>query len=469
MLHKLLCPEDDSLLKALEIINVNARGIVFVVDEDNKLTGVATDGDIRRLLLAGISLDQPIKHHLRNEFAYALNTDNIQDIVRQIDHKVKILPIVDQNKKVVDFYEVGNKHFIPVASPSLKGNEFKYLTDALLSTWISSKGLYINRLENEFSAYCGTEYGVAVSNGTVAIHLALVALGIGKGDEVIIPDLTFAATINAVLHCGATPVIVDIDHDSWCIDPEKISEAITQNTKAIIPVHVYGMPCEMDKIMAIANQHDLYVIEDAAEAHGAEFNGQKVGSFGHVATFSFFANKIITCGEGGICLTNDPDLDKKMRKLRDHGMNIKKRYWHDEVGFNYRMTNLQASIGVAQLERIDEILKQRDDIFENYKRIYANQPQFEFKHKPNYNAKPVVWLACALINGIDRDELIVKYKKEGVELRPFFYPLSAMDIYKQYALKSCPVAKEISKIGINFPTFNDLEQKDFDLVKAVIG
>ncbi|MCI5057525.1 MAG: aminotransferase class I/II-fold pyridoxal phosphate-dependent enzyme [Flavobacteriales bacterium] len=468
MVNKLLCKEQDSLLRTLQIINENARGVVFVTNEDKKMIGLVTDGDIRRLLLDGVQLDEQIGAHVNRKFAFARNTDNVQDIARKLDDRVKIIPILDQSDQVIDFYEIGNKSYVPVAAPSLKGNEFKYLTDALLSTWISSKGKYINRLENEFSEYCGTQYGIAVSNGTVAIHLALVALNVGPGDEVIIPDLTFAATINAVLHCGATPVIVDIDEDTWCIDPAKIQKALTSKTKAIIPVHVYGTPCDMGAIMSIAQDKGLYVIEDCAEAHGAEFEGKKVGSFGDISTFSFFANKIITCGEGGICLTNNSELDKRLRKLRDHGMNTSKRYWHDEVGYNYRMTNLQASIGVAQLERIDEILERRNEIKGQYQTIYQNCKEVVFQNKPKYDSKTVVWLVCALIEGKDRDEMIEHYKSEGVELRPFFYPLSAMEIYAKYAPEPCPVTEKISQKGINFPTYNELEKKHFNAIEKVL-
>jgi len=268
---------------------------------------------------------------------------------------------------------------IPISSPDLSGNELKYLTDAFKSTWISSSGEFINRFEQNFARYCECSHGVAVANGTVAIHLALVTLGIKCGDEVIVPDLTFAATINAVLHANATPVIVDIEKDSWCISPTEIKKAISPKTKAIIPVHLYGQPCDMEKIMEIAKENNLYVIEDCAEAHGANFKDRKVGSFGDISCFSFFGNKVITTGEGGMCVTNNQKLDNKMRELRDHGMSKTKKYWHNYPGFNYRMTNLQAAIGVAQLERIEEILANRNKIELKYREVLINCENIEFQ------------------------------------------------------------------------------------------
>jgi perosamine synthetase len=252
---------------------------------------------------------------------------------------------------------------------------------------------------------------VSVSNGTVALHLALVALGIGKGDEVIVPDLTFAATINAVLHANATPVIVDIEEESWCISPSEIERAITERTKAIIPVHLYGQPCDMDSIMSIATRHNLKVVEDCAEAHGALFRGKKVGSFGDIGCFSFYGNKIITTGEGGMCTTNNQNLDEIMRVLRDHGMSKTKRYWHERVGFNYRLTNLQASIGLAQLERIDEIHKNRKAYENGYKDVLSSD--YFFQNDLEGRAR-ITWLVSILIDkDHNRELLIKKFNKIG--------------------------------------------------------
>ena len=248
---------------------------------------------------------------------------------------------------------------IPVAEPSFDEEELKNVVEAVKTGWISSKGKFVKEFEENFANFIGTKYGVATMNGTAALHLALKALNISKGDEVVIPDLGFIATANSVTYCNAKPILVDSHPDYWCIDPFKIEEKITQNTKAIIPVHLYGHPCDMDPIMEIAESHNLYVIEDAAEAHGAEYKGKIVGGFGDINCYSFFANKVITTGEGGMCLTDNDELYQKMILLRDHGMNPQKRYWHDFIGFNYRMTNLQGAVGVAQLKKIDKFLEKK--------------------------------------------------------------------------------------------------------------
>jgi perosamine synthetase len=458
-----ICKYNAGMRKLLEAVNATPAGIAFIVDDSEKLCGVITDGDFRRLLLSGRSLDESLRKEDLKPFVVARKGDDVQSLILKTDKKVRLIPLVDKDGKPVDYFQFDHRvKFTPVAEPNLKGNEFNYLCDAFLSTWISSTGAYINRFENDFSKFCDTKYGVAVSNGTVALHLALLALNIGKGDEVIIPDLTFAATINAVLHAGATPVIVDVEEDSWCIDPNEIEKAITTKTKAIIPVHVYGQPCDMDKIISIAKKHNIKVIEDAAEAHGAEWNGKRVGSFGDISCFSFFANKIITTGEGGMCLTNDDSLNDRMRVLRDHGMNKQKKYWHDEVGYNYRMTNLQAAIGCAQLERVNEIIAERDLIEINYKKSLDELNLLQWQ-KQYSNRKKVVWLVSVLSN--QKEKVMERLKENNIDVRPFFYPLSEMPVYKNYVFSSS-VSQKLSKIGLNLPT---IENVDFEKVKKSLA
>ncbi|WP_419771207.1 MAG: aminotransferase class I/II-fold pyridoxal phosphate-dependent enzyme [Candidatus Marinarcus sp.] len=465
MIANMLCKETDTLIQAMKIINENAMGVAFVVDEENTLCGTITDGDIRRALLADTSLQEIVKNVVSKNFIYAYWNESYEALIKKITYKIKIIPIVDKNKKVVDYFQYKQNIYFPVAIPNLNGNEFKYLTDAFMSTWISSSGEYINKLEKEFSAYSDCLYGVAVSNGTVALHLALIALDIKEGDEVIIPDFTFAATINAVLHAKATPVIVDIEEKSWCIDPKAIEKAITPKTKAIIPVHIYGQACDMEAIMNIAKKHHLKVIEDCAEAHGAKFQDKKVGSFGDIGCFSFFGNKVITTGEGGMCTTNSLDLDEKMRVLRDHGMSKTKRYWHDVVGYNYRLTNLQAAIGVAQLERIDEIHKNRRMYENNYKTV-LEKSNFHFQDNLPQRER-ITWLVSLLVpKHINRDAYMSQLKTNGIDARPFFYPLSDMDIYKPYCKEFTPITHKISKVGINLPTYESL--KSIEEIKEIL-
>ena len=311
-IEKLLCSQESILRDVMTCINENTKGTAFIVNQEKVIVGIMTDGDIRRLLLDGYGLNEPIANHMNKDFTYSLCTDTQEALLEKFDHEITILPIVDEDMHLVDYIEYNRNLHVSLAQPQLTGNEYNYLMDAFLSTWISSTGKYVVKFEEVFAGYCGVKYGVATSNGTTALHLALVTLGIGAGDEVIVPDITFAATINAVLHAGAIPVIVDIEEDSWCIDPDEIEKAITPNTKAIIPVHIYGQACNMERICAIAQKYHLYIIEDCAEAHGAEYNGKKVGSFSDIACFSFFGNKVVTTGEGGMCITNSSDLNESL-------------------------------------------------------------------------------------------------------------------------------------------------------------
>jgi perosamine synthetase len=450
---------DSALSSILVAINATPAGIAFLVNQQEQLCGVITDGDLRRLLMKGRKLSDPLIPSDYGECIYAEAGTSIQDLLAKTSKKVRIIPIVDSQRRIVDYFIYEhNTHFTPVSAPDLQGNELKYVTDAILSTWISSIGTYVTKFEQDFSAYSDCKYGVAVANGTVALHLALAALGIGAGDEVIIPDLTFAATANAVIYTGAKPVIVDVEKDSWCIDPLEIEKAITPKTKAIIAVHLYGQPCNMEAILDLAKKKKLFVIEDAAEAHGAEYRGQKVGSFGDIGCFSFYANKIITTGEGGMCVTSDPALEEKMRLLRDHGMNKSKRYWHDEVGFNYRMTNIQAAIGCAQFERINDTLRTRHETEVKYQELLSRLNCFEWQNNFS-DRKRVVWLVSAIFTK-DRSSFIKKMLERTFDIRPFFYSLSEMPPYREFAFSN-QVSQRLSRIGVNLPTLNNIDFEKF--------
>lgn len=350
---------------------------------------------------------------------------------------------------------------IPIAEPFLGEEELKNITEAVKSGWVSSKGKFIPEFEEKFAEYCGCKHGIATSNGTAALHLALKALGIKKGDEVIVPTLTFIATANAVTYCGAKPVFVDSDPNYWCMDPEKIEEKITENTKAIIPVHLYGHPCDMGAIMDIARDHDLYVVEDAAEAHGAEYKGKKVGSFGDISCFSFFGNKIITTGEGGMCLTDNDGFAERMRILRDHGMNPNKKYWHDVVGFNYRMTNMQAALGVAQLGRIEKIIGIKRSNANLYNSLLKDVDSITLPAEEKW-ARNVYWMYSVLIDhSISRDDVMKKLERRGIDSRPFFYPVHTMPPYRNGVF---PIAEVLSKIGISLPSSAKLKREEVEKI-----
>ena len=365
------------------------------------------------------------------------------------------------------------KHrLIPVTEPEIGKDEVRKVTEAVRSGWVSSKGPFINEFEEGFSRYIGMKRGISTSNGTAALHLALSALKIRRGDEVLVPDFTFASVANAVIYTGAKPVFIDSNTNYWCIDPSKLVEHMTSRTKAIIPVHVYGIPCNMDAVIKVARDHKLHVIEDCAEAHGAKYKGRKVGSFGDISCFSFYGNKIITTGEGGICLTNNEELGRRMSMLRDHGMNPNRRYWHEVVGFNYRMTNLQAALGVAQLERIDNFIARRRKMAETYNSLLRGVDGVTL-HPEMPWATNVYWFYSILIDkkryGIGRDELIVKMSGNGVETRPFFYPIHSMPPYKKYAAnRRFYVAEKLSSSGMNLPSSVKLTEEQVNQVAQLI-
>ena len=307
-------------------------------------------------------------------------------------------------------------------------------------------------------------------SGTTALHLALVAIGIGPGDEVIVPALTYIASANAVVYCGATPVFADVEADTLNLDPADIEHRITERTKAIIPVHLYGHPADMTAIMAIAERHGLTVIEDAAEAHGARVNGRPVGSLAHMGTFSFFGNKIVTTGEGGAVTTDDDELNARLRLLRGQGMDSNKRYWFSEIGFNYRMTNVAAAIGVAQLERIEQMLGRRREIAARYTELLAPVAGITLPvERPD--ARRVAWLYTVMIDGFSteqRNELIDLLKADGIETRPVFYPLHLMPPYITEPVASFPIAERLGAEGISLPTHMLLSDEDVSTVCAAL-
>lgn len=352
---------------------------------------------------------------------------------------------------------------IPISQPSITQVEISYVTKAITSGWVSSLGEYIDKFEEEFATFCNTEYALATSSGTTALHLALLAIGVGVDDEVIVPDLTFIATANAVKYTGANPVFIDIDPENLCISPDLIEKAITPKTKAIIPVHLYGHPADMDKIKVISKKYGLKVIEDAAEAHGAEYNGNKVGGLGDIGTFSFYGNKIMTSGEGGMITTNDKFLYTRMRLLRDHAMSNQKRYWHNEVGYNYRMTNLQAALGVAQLGRIDELLAKKKEIFEWYRKRLKNVDGIRLNHQAPW-AKSAYWMVCLEIEGCNesrRNEFIENLKAKNIEARPYFYPVSDMPFYRK---AHTPITHIIYQRGVNLPSYFDITEEQVNYI-----
>lgn len=338
--------------------------------------------------------------------------------------------------------------------------------EALDSTWISG-GYFVDTLEKEFLGYHKTDYGLSVSNGTTALHLALLASGIKTGDEVIVPGFTFVAPVNMIIACGATPVFTEIDKETWLIDPASIEKAITDKTKGIIVVNLYGNVCDMDPICAIAAKHNLLVIEDNAESPFSTYKGRYSGTIGDIGCFSFQATKTITTGEGGFVITKHKEIHNEMRIIRDHGMQKDKRYWHTHIGYNFRLTNLQAAIGVAQLEQIDTIIADRERIYSKYTERLAGQIGIQLQYYAE-NVDPVVWALVLKIDrnvfNRDRDALIQAMKEKGVETRPGFYPCTVLPLYAEYTASPLPVCEDVGANLISLPFFVSLPDADIDYV-----
>ena len=359
------------------------------------------------------------------------------------------------------------KRRISVAAPVLNGNEKQYVMDCLESTWISSTGKYIKRFEDAFADFCQVKHAVSCSNGTTALHLALMALGVGPGDEVIVPTLTFVATANAVTFCGARPVFVDAQPDTWNIDPRLVEDKFTPRTKGIIVVHLFGHPVDMDPIMSLARRHGLFVIEDAAQAHGAEYKGKKVGSISDVATFSFYGNKIVSTGEGGMVVTDDDAIADKINLLKNHGMDPNRRYWHPVIGYNYRLTNVAAAIGLAQLEKVDWQLKRRQEVVSWYREFLGSVEGLGFQSEKEW-AKHVWWMFSvvpAARGSRSRDAIMRQLQDEGIETRPVVVPIHQLPPYVDSVRgQNFPVADLISRNGINLPTWAGLTRDDVSYV-----
>jgi perosamine synthetase len=345
---------------------------------------------------------------------------------------------------------------IPVYESSLNGNEKRYVNECLESTWISGKGRFVSLFEEAFSDYIGGGQSASVCNGTVALHLALTALGIGPGDEVIVPTFTYIAPVNVIVQCGATPIFVDSIRDTWQADPAAIRRKITAKTRAIIVVHLYGHPCDMDAICAIAREHKIFLVEDCAEAFGSYYKGRHVGLFGDIGTFSFYGNKTITTGEGGMVVTQDRALHERMTHLKGQGLAKYREYWHDIAGFNYRMTNICAAIGLAQLEQADMFIARKRQIADWYKADLAGTDLIV--HPVADDVRHSYWMVSALVPDIDlRDPVRKLMADAGIETRPTFYPVHKMPMYSA-RYERHPVADDIAARGINLPSYPGLDR-----------
>ena len=361
------------------------------------------------------------------------------------------------------------KHkFIPVNEPLLDGNEKKYLIECIETGWISSEGPFIKLFEEKFAARVGRKHGIAVTNGTAAIDAAVDALGIGPGDEIILPTFTIISCVAQIVRCGAIPVLVDSDPDTWNMDVTKIEAKITKRTKAIMVVHIYGLPVDMSPILVIAERYGLKIIEDAAEMHGQTYNGKPCGSFGDISTFSFYPNKHITTGEGGMIVTDDDELAETCRSLRNLCFQPDKRFIHERLGWNIRMTNMQAALGLAQLERLDEFVLRKRNMGLKYNQLFANLSDVQLPLAQTVYAKNIYWvygLVLAESSGLDSKEVMKNLASKGVGSRPFFYPMHQQPVLRGMGLfknEYYPVAERLYRQGFYIPSgmaLNDVEIK----------
>lgn len=365
-------------------------------------------------------------------------------------------------------------HLLPVASTDLSGNEEAYVVSAIRSSWISSTGEYVSRFEREWAEICGSRAAVSVCNGTIALHLALLALDVRPGDEVLVPSLTYVATANAVRYVGAEPVFVDVDPETWCIAPKLLEAAITRRTRGIIAVHAYGHPADMDAINHIAAVHGLWVVEDAAEAHMATYRGRRVGNLGSIGTFSFYGNKIFTSGEGGaLCLDSGP-LETRVRTLRGQGMDPHRRYYFPVTGYNFRLTNVACAILCAQLERRDAIVGRRREIAQGYRAALDGIPGIGFQPVAEW-AEPAPWLFCITVEeemyGRNRDQLAADLEAVEIETRPFFVPLHELPPFREESRARgdrLPQTEVLSASGLNLPTFTQMTDADINRVSEAV-
>ncbi len=362
---------------------------------------------------------------------------------------------------------------IPVSSPVLGEREREYVLQCLDSTWISAGGPFVTAFETQFAHYCGVEFGISTTNGTTALHLALAALGIGPGDEVIIPTLTIVSCGFAAVYVGAQPVLVDSEPVTGNMDPAQVEARITPRTRAIMPVHLYGHPVDMDPILEIARRHNLHVVEDAAEAHGATYHGRVVGGLGTVGCFSFYANKLITTGEGGMIVTSDASLAEHARRLRDLAHTPKRRFVHDEVGFNFRMTNLQGAIGLAQLERIEQAIANKRWMADLYHELLADVPEIALPQEQPW-ARSMYWMYAVRVtkrSKQSRDEIMAALKSRGVDSRTFFVPMHQQPVFRQWGWfegEAYPVAEELSETGFYLPSGPAITEEQIRTVCATL-
>jgi perosamine synthetase len=459
-----------SLKEIMEKISLSGEGIVFVTDS-GFLVGSVTDGDIRRFLLSGGTLAESPSRVVNLDVKSLRPQSSPIDIHHAFSTSITHVPVLDENGKILRILRRGEKSVIPLCEPNIGDLESRFVNQALEGKWISSAGSFVKEFEFLFAQYVGTKHGVAVSNGTVGLVLALKILGIGPGDEVLIPNLTFGATANAVIQVGAMPVFVDVVEGSFAIDPNLVAQKITLKTKAIIPVHLYGNPAPLDELIAISKSRGLFIVEDAAEAIGTKHNGTHVGGIGDIGVFSFFANKTLTTGEGGMLVFNNDHFLPKAEMMRSHGFSKEHKYWHESWGSNFRLTNIQAAIGVGQMQRASELIEAKINNAKHYN--LGLKPLFH-NHLIEFNletqSESSHWLyTIHLVEPSLTSKLQEFLTAEGIEVRRIFHPLNTQPAFfgSSQTQEPFPVSYKVFERGLCLPSSTTLtiEQMDFVIFK----
>ena len=467
-----------TILDALKVLNLNPIGYIIFENLDLKVLGILTEGDIRRLILKKISLNVDIKKYINKNFFF-IDLEKINNLKKHqlLLKKIKFLPILE-NSKLKQI--VTNSDRIPVMQPNIRGNELKYILNCIESNWISSQGSYVLKLENKFSKFHNLKYSLATSSGTSALELAIKSLSLPKNSRIIVPNLTFAAVINAVINCGHKPIIMDVNADDWLLDIKQIKKNIPSHTKAVIFVHLYGISKDLSVFYSFCKRNKIKLIGDCAEALGGKINNKKVGTMGDISIFSFFSNKLITTGEGGMAMFKDKNNYILAKSIRDHGMDKSKRYWHTSIGNNYRLTNIQAAIGCAQMERITIFLNYRTKVNKWYKKYLSKNSYIELHPEPKTYSNTVFtyWIYTILINKFNnlkkdtilRDALLLFLKNANIETRPIFYPLSDQPIYKKFKFSSdLTKANNISYRGISLPSSYNIKESEIKRICILIN
>ena len=460
--------------EALKTIEINGLGIIFFIDSNKKLIGSFSDGDSRRVILKETSLPKMIEKNsdFYNKKPHYLPFDcQISEIWTLFHHNIKCVPLVDNDMNVVDFSTSSRVRKFPILQPDIGDEEINNLLECANTGWISSQGRFIKEFEVDFSGYLNGGHAVAVSSGTAALQLGMLALDIGANDEVIVPNFTFGASINAIIHVGAIPVLVDVDPETWTLSLKAIEAAINKNTKAIMPVHLYGQSAHIDEINKIAKNNNLHIVEDCAEALGGTYKKRLIGRDGDATCFSFFANKLITTGEGGMVVFKDKKTADKAKIMRDHGMSPQKKYWHEFAGVNFRMTNMQASIGVAQLKKINHFLLKRKNVFQRYDKHFKSNSQLLLLPKNSWSENSY-WLYTLVVSEFTekkRDKLLKALSDRGIDARPGFYPLHKMPPYQKYSNGSdYPISSFLGTSTINLPSSPGLTSDEIDHIAQIV-